>query len=31
VVRRNLATWLTTIPAAGLIAAVSLPAWRFLG
>ncbi len=31
VVRRNLATWLTTIPAAGLIAAVSLPAWRLLG
>ncbi|MGH2513642.1 MAG: inorganic phosphate transporter [Candidatus Limnocylindrales bacterium] len=31
VVRRNLATWLTTIPAAGLIAAISLPVWRFLG
>lgn len=31
VVRRNLMTWLTTIPAAGLIAAISLPIWRMLG
>jgi len=31
VVRTNLTTWLTTIPAAGLIAASSLPLWRLLG
>lgn len=31
VVRTNLTTWLTTIPAAGLIAALSLPLWRLLG
>jgi PiT family inorganic phosphate transporter len=31
VVRTNLTTWLTTIPAAGLIAAISLPLWRLLG
>jgi PiT family inorganic phosphate transporter len=30
VVRRNLMTWLTTIPAAGLIGAISLPLWRLL-
>ena len=31
VVRTSLTTWLTTIPAAGLIAAISLPLWRALG
>jgi PiT family inorganic phosphate transporter len=31
VVQRNLMTWLTTIPAAGLIGAISLPFWRLLG
>jgi inorganic phosphate transporter, PiT family len=31
VVRTGLTTWLTTIPAAGLIAAISLPLWRWLG
>lgn len=31
VVRTSLTTWFTTIPAAGLLAAISLPLWRALG
>ncbi len=30
VVREILVAWVTTIPAAGLIAALSLPLWRYL-